>query len=261
MGSIYIIKNKINTKVYIGQTKGSIQERFLSHIHNSRYFDNHLYLAMRKYGTDNFFIELLEEVENNNLDEREIYWIAYFDSYNNGYNMTIGGQGNKRNDYQQIIKEWNNGKTVKQIQDEFNLSSSGVISILNNLEISHKERRKRCGESKQKVESKYYLELWNKGYSLNKISKITGSAKPTIKKRLIDFGITQKDIDIRGQFLKGKPVIQKDLNDNILHIFPTASEAGRFLNLTSWSQISNCCTGKHKTAYGYKWEYYKEKEE
>ena len=256
MGYIYIIKNYINEKVYIGQTKGSIEQRFLSHIKNSKYFDNHLYLAMRKYGTDNFFIEPIEEVADEKLDEQEIYWIKYYNSYNNGYNMTIGGQGNKRNDYQQILDAWNNGKTINQIKELFDLSDSGVISVLNKLGIPHEERRKRYGESKQICESNYFLELWNKGYGLNKISQIAHSTKSTIKKRLLDFGISEKDIEERGIALRGKAVIQKDLNDKILKIYPTASEAGRQLGLKSWSQISNCCTGRRKTAYGYKWEYY-----
>ena len=262
MGNIYIIKNTVNSKVYIGQTRYSIQERFKDHINNSRYFDNHLYLAMRKYVTDAFYVEPLEEnIEDEKLDEREIFWIEKFNSYNEGYNMTIGGEGNKKYDYQKILEEWNNGKTVRQIKEIFGLSDTGIIKILNGLNIPHKERLKRNGESKQRCNSEYFLELWNKGHGLNQISKLTGSTKETIKKRLLDFGITQEEIDIRGKHLRGKPVIQKDLEGNILNIFPTATEAGRYLGLSSCSQISNCCAGRHKTAYGYKWEYYKKEGE
>ena len=60
------------------------------------------------------------------------------------------------------------------------------------------------------------------------------------------FGISEKDIQERGIALRGKAVIQKDLNDKILKIYPTASEAGRQLGLKSWSQISNCCTEDEK---------------
>ena len=69
MGNIYIIKNTVNSKVYIGQTRYSIQERFKDHIKNSRYFDNHLYLAMRKYGTDAFYVEPLEE----NIEDEKLF--------------------------------------------------------------------------------------------------------------------------------------------------------------------------------------------
>lgn len=261
MGNIYIIKNTVNNKVYIGQTRYSIQERFKDHIKNSRYFDNHLYLAMRKYGIDAFYIEPLEEnVEDEKLNEREIFWIEKFDSYNKGYNMTIGGEGNKKYDYQKILEEWNNGKTVGQIKEIFGLSDSGVIKILNGLNIPHKERLKRNGELKQNCNSEYFLELWNKGYGLNQIAKLAGSTKETIKKRLFDFNITREEIDIRGKHLRGKPVVQKDLEGNVLNIFPTAAEAGRYLGLNRCSHISSCCMGKYKTAYGYKWEYYKKEE-
>ena len=52
-----------------------------------------LYWAIAKYGKDNFTIEQIEEVENDFLGEREMYWIHYYDSYNNGYNATLGGDG------------------------------------------------------------------------------------------------------------------------------------------------------------------------
>ena len=50
MGYIYIIKNNVNSKVYIGQTKKSIEERWKEHIYSSTYRNQILYMAMRKYG-------------------------------------------------------------------------------------------------------------------------------------------------------------------------------------------------------------------
>lgn len=51
-----------------------------------------------------------------------------------------------------------------------------------------------------------------------------------------------------------KPVLQLDLNDNIINRFSSASEAERHLN-GKGSHISCCCLGKRKTAYGYRWKY------
>ena len=98
MGFIYIIKNKINDKVYIGQTTNTVQYRFNQHLMNANfeYKTGHLYNAMRKYGKENFYVETIEEISNELLDEREIYWIAYYDSFQNGYNSTIGGEGDKK---------------------------------------------------------------------------------------------------------------------------------------------------------------------
>lgn len=50
-----------------------------------------LYQAFKKYGFENFSIEILEECSKDILNEREIYWINFYDSYNNGYNCTSGG--------------------------------------------------------------------------------------------------------------------------------------------------------------------------
>ena len=44
--------------------------------------------AIRKYGKENFTIELIEEVETDKLDEREVYWISFYNSYNDGYNCS-----------------------------------------------------------------------------------------------------------------------------------------------------------------------------
>lgn len=96
MGYIYKITNIINGKIYIGQTQKTIEERFQRHKevafkHPNRY----LYNAMNHYGYKNFKIEEIEECSNDKLDEKEKYWISYYNSTNPniGYNLTDGGGG------------------------------------------------------------------------------------------------------------------------------------------------------------------------
>lgn len=61
MGCIYIIKNKINNKVYIGQTMQSVEERYKQHLKSCRCKQHYkIYRAMNKYGVDNFYYEILE---------------------------------------------------------------------------------------------------------------------------------------------------------------------------------------------------------
>jgi len=49
---------------------------------------------MNEHGVDNFTFEVIEEVDNDRLPEREQYWIKYYNTYvPNGYNLTIGGEG------------------------------------------------------------------------------------------------------------------------------------------------------------------------
>ena len=81
--------------LYIGQTTKTIDERFKEHIYKSHSELVHppLHQAFIDLGKNNFFIEIIEECEANVLDEKEKYWINYYDSYNNGYNATLGGSG------------------------------------------------------------------------------------------------------------------------------------------------------------------------
>ena len=63
--------------------------------------------ALRKYGKDGFIWEVIEEVDNDKLNEREIYWISYYNSYKQGYNSTTGGDLPPRNDIKIICLETN----------------------------------------------------------------------------------------------------------------------------------------------------------
>ena len=95
MGYIYKITNILNKKSYIGQTSKSLEKRFSQHKNNytKPYFSQLvLYKAFNKNGIENFTFEKLEEVPNDQLDEREKYWIRFFNTYENGYNSTLGGK-------------------------------------------------------------------------------------------------------------------------------------------------------------------------
>lgn len=97
MGVIYKVTNLINGKVYIGQTI-DFQRRKRKHLSDARKNDvkdtSIFHRAIRKYGEDSFSWEIIEEVSSEQLDDREKYWIQFFESYieyNKGYNMTLGG--------------------------------------------------------------------------------------------------------------------------------------------------------------------------
>ena len=59
-GFIYIIRNTVNTKVYIGQTRTSVEQRWKEHLRHAQYGDQVINRAMRKYGVNKFYIETLE---------------------------------------------------------------------------------------------------------------------------------------------------------------------------------------------------------
>lgn len=104
---IYKITNLINKKSYIGQSL-DIHRRWRREIDdsnnpNSHSYDYPLMRAFRKYGIDNFNFEIIEECDIENLNEREMYWINFYDTFFNGYNQTLGGDSTLRQPKEKII--------------------------------------------------------------------------------------------------------------------------------------------------------------
>ena len=134
---IYKIINQINNKVYIGKA-GNIERRWYEHRSDAKNPNKtyHLYQAMRKYGLDNFIFEIIEECppDNDILSEREKYWINYYDSYNNGYNETLGGEGKLLYDIQEIKQLWDDGFCNKEICLQLGCSEHTVYDALRNYE-------------------------------------------------------------------------------------------------------------------------------
>jgi|WetSurMetagenome_2_1015567.scaffolds.fasta_scaffold25696_3 group I intron endonuclease len=102
-GFVYMIYNNLNDKKYIGQTKLKMSQRWNQHIKASKsnkYPNNKFYNSIRKYGIENFFYTILGEYKaitqkelNEILSAEEVRLIEKFDTYNNGLNSTIGGDG------------------------------------------------------------------------------------------------------------------------------------------------------------------------
>lgn len=145
IGYIYKITNKINGKVYIGQTRKSIKQRWNDHkaISNSpekQGYDYPLYRAFRKYGIENFKIEEIEKCHFEKLNEREIYWIKYYNSIKeNGYNQLLGGSGSRTLELNEneVIKKYKELHTLLAVATYYNCSPSSIHVILekHNIEI------------------------------------------------------------------------------------------------------------------------------
>lgn len=143
---IYKIENKNNNKVYIGQTN-DFEQRKRAHKStafnpNNHSYDNPLYKDIRKYGWDNFSIIILEEFGDNKeyANEREIYYIEYYNSTNEkyGYNISPGGALQKKIPYEEKIK---------------------MSSIFTPEEIKDIQNRLRNGEDKISIREIYYPRL------------------------------------------------------------------------------------------------------
>lgn len=149
MAYIYLITNKINEKKYVGQTFSDINERFQQHCSERLKKTceiRPLYRAMNKYGIENFTIALIEECQDKIVSERESYWIQYLNTYTNGYNATLGGEGRPLYDYLAIVNKYLELKNQNDTANYFNCHIDTVrtackaynIQILNSGEIRRK---------------------------------------------------------------------------------------------------------------------------
>lgn len=94
---IYKIVNKVNGKIYVGQTS-NIKKRCKAHLvklKNEKHCNSYLQNAWNKYGEKNVIFESIEICNVDDLNNREIFWIKKMDSFENGYNLTLGGEGNR----------------------------------------------------------------------------------------------------------------------------------------------------------------------
>lgn len=142
MSYIYKITNLVNGKEYIGQTSLSIQERFKQHIHdaNKGYYNHRpLYNAFNKYGIENFIIEELEECNTEEVNQKEIEYINKFDTYSNGYNATLGGEGAIIIDYDKVLEKYQMGLSAGQIAKDMNHDIKQITRILKSKGISKEE--------------------------------------------------------------------------------------------------------------------------
>lgn len=110
-GVIYKVENVVNHKVYIGQTSNSRgfngryigdgigAERLYNYLlhkrNNGAYYNQYLLRSIEKYGIDAFAVDEVYDtaISQEELNDKEIYYISKFDSYANGYNLTCGGGG------------------------------------------------------------------------------------------------------------------------------------------------------------------------
>lgn len=231
MTGIYKITNKINGKSYIGQST-NIAKRWSHHLavaQNDKYSQQQWYIhrAIRKYGKENFIFEVLEECPKELLNEREIYWIAKFDTYNNGYNLTLGGtfcqhlclkidQYNLQGEYIQTFESISEASTILDI------SIGNIVTCL-------KRRTQSAGN--------YIWRYHGEEPPLPYINTVKDNHKWSSNKKAVD------------QYTK---------DGQYITTYSSAHDAARAIGKQNSNHISECCLGKRKTAGGYIWKYSKD---
>ena len=198
-----MIENTINGKKYIGQTK-DIKHRWMHHkcdLNAKCHPNRHLQGAWNKYGEDSFKFSVLEETSLERLNERERYWITFYDSVNTGYNFDYGGNGvygykhseeeiNKMRRIQapniilqfdedcKFIKEWIGG--ASHIKKECNYTKESILLRCNHRIKKMSPYKGSYWVYKQEYEDPMFS--WEKYLNNEPIINVTQSRKMEVKR-------------------------------------------------------------------------------
>lgn len=207
----------INNKIYIGQTTQSLEMRANQHLRETNSIkkaNTYFHDAIEKYGFDKFIFEQIDEAENqNDLDEKERFWISYYHSNNSkyGYNLDSGGktgctksQQTKDKIGKTTIKKWNNKEIAEKMLEGLR---KGTETMKDNAK-KYTFTCPICGKvipvAKWELNNKQYCSLecygksgkWNKGIKaaidVNHVRNIKYKSK--IKETIKDWVLEHEDI-------------------------------------------------------------------
>lgn len=237
ISGIYKIQNIYSDRIYIGQSK-DIRKRLREHLEcckSSNTSENKgLVNSWNKYGEDCFDFEILKECSCDLLDDEERYWISYYDSFKNGYNMTSGGQNGSTivawtDEQRKHFSDVRNPKAVLKIDIEGNVVerywSVPQAAKMNNLD------------------SRGIHSCCNKG-----ISKTVGGFIWIYEEDYDTF-----DLEYYLDRKQKKPIEQYDMDGNFIKLWNhgcEVKEAG-----FNPPTINSCCNHKSLSAYGYIWKF------
>lgn len=238
-GIIYKVTNKINSKVYIGQTIRTLNKRKAEHYSRSKNIVKYFYNALNKYSEESFVWEIIEYCDSKEeLDEMEFHYIMQYDSYSNGYNLTLGGEGTYNYKHSEaallkiskirkgikLSKKEINSRAEKQSYDWEIINPDGNIFIIRNLS-------KFCAINDLDRNSMYRVSRGDrqcyKGYKCSLITPSTKVLSSKVKANRINHNLGRKH---------SKKTIAKIIENNskeYLVIFPDKT-CVKIKNLKKW---------------------------
>lgn len=269
MSGIYVIINKINSKVYVGQAI-NINRRWKQHkykLKKNKHTNKHLQNAWNKYGEENFEFMILEICNEYFLDKKEKYYIRQLYSIlkNFGYNKIYGGKSNRHTEEtKKKISEGNKGKIVtEESRIRMSKSHKGEIPWNKNIPRDEETKRKISNTLKGRTlteETKIKISNTLKGRiftdeTKNKISNaLKNKPKSEEHKIKMSNAFKGKKITEERRRKRAKIVKQLDLSGKLIKIWYGIKLIERELGFNN-TAISRCCRNKQKTAYGFRWEF------
>lgn len=132
---IYKVTNRINGKVYIGQTKNSMEARWKRHCADSvcwwKEGRGKLQRAIHAYGRENFTVEQIDvAADKEEANAKEIYWIAQYDSVENGYNSSLGGKYSAHRKRVMALEDGLVFDTMLDAAAHYGINSSGLSQVV-----------------------------------------------------------------------------------------------------------------------------------
>ena len=221
----------VNEKVYIGQSK-NVNKRKNKHftlLRHNKHNNKHLQSAWNKYSEKNFVFEIIESFESYDPDiinEREIFWIKYYNSFNKdfGYNNTSGGDGIKNYQHTEEAK-----KKISEASKKQKLSKEHKEALLKSItgrKKSEEELKKLSNAAKGRKISEWHKEQLRKG---REAYKITDEVRKKISDSRKGFKMSEEQKQKLSRINKGKPSNNKKLSDedieNIKQIFEKDKKA------------------------------------
>lgn len=222
MGQIYLLIDKRNGKKYVGKHNGLNTNYWSSGIIPNR--------ISKKYGKNVFERVILEEVPNELLNEKEVFYIEKYNSFNDGYNLSKGGDGGG---------EWIYKKTVEEIKKISEIKSEKM----KNRVFSEETKKKMSDSAKKKIVTDKHKE------NIRKALIIRGGIphKEETKKKLSEIRKGIKNPK-HSEFMKNNnPKSQKVSIEGV--IYNTIKEACITLNKERWFIKSRLNSKKYKEWY------------